>query len=63
MKTLRILGLVSRLYPIARKLIEALDKSSDGGKRITPAEWRDIRRDLLDEAGKVLDEYAGGRVG
>ena len=58
---IRIAAVVSRLWPIVREFIDALDRRSDGGKRITAAERGRILDVALGQTRDVLDQYAEQR--
>ena len=47
-----VLKLIWVFLPIVRDIIRATKKKSDGGKKITPAEWEAI---LLRRSDEVLD--------
>lgn len=56
MKALRILRILGRLYPVAVAIVEALDRASAGGKKITKAEWQAIGRAAVGTAEGIIDE-------
>lgn len=61
MKTIKILRVLGRLWPIVREFVVSLDRDSDGGKRITPNERDRIIDVTLNQAREELDRYATGR--
>ncbi len=56
MKALKILRILGRLYPVAVALVDAIDRASEGGKKITRTEWQAIGRAALGTAEDVIDE-------
>lgn len=62
MKIVRIVRLVSRFWPVAEEIIEAVDKASEGGRRVTPSEWRQIADVALRRARAVLNEIGAELV-
>ncbi len=56
MKALRVLRILGRLYPVAVAIVDAIDRASEGGRKVTKSEWANIGRAALGTAEDVIDE-------